>query len=444
MILSMRKLIKEILKSIYYIFPRFFRYQYIDSLHYYRNTLVKMYDKALKCSNLVRGDDLKVLEVKLVEDIELLNVDSQLLAHKTGNYSKVSSPKLYLDNIECFRSSIESDLPDIKVVRLFGVNVLGGTDAVISGTNMYHNELMCMSSIHDMKRPDIFIKNISDEHFDYEVIATSERVLEGSSISLLKEHTSNYYHCMTEVIPKLIEVKRAISDSATNVNILVDECMPVQCLRVIEAILTNSKLDNYLIVRVNRAELVYCESLIYCTPIWVSLDNTTELPTPEKEFFLSVDSLISVRNEIKKCISTIPTKKSRRIYLQRSNTKLRKITNIIEVERLLYKYGFDFVNTASMSFDEQFALFSNTDLVFGVSGASFTNILFMSPGSQAVMLSPSAQCTNYFIFQPLADASEIELSHLLTVPKGESRSLHEDASVNIEELEAYLSEKIGL
>ncbi|MEZ9184362.1 DUF563 domain-containing protein [Vibrio splendidus] len=443
----MRKLIKEILKSIYYIFPRFLRYEYIDSLHYYRNTLVNIYDKARGNCNEVDTDEWKVLEVKLVEDIECLDTDVQLLGHKVGNYSKISSPRLYLDNIECIRSAIESNLPDIKVVRLFGVHVLGGTDAVISDGNMYHNELKCMSSIHDMKRPDIFIKNINNEYFDYEVITNSERALEGVSISLLKEHTSNYYHCMTEVIPKLIEIKSTVFDGVKDVNILIDECMPEQCVRVIEVVLANSRLDNYLIVRVNKAELVYCDNLIYCTPLWVSLDNTSQLPSPTKEFFLSVDSLISVKDEVSTCIKKNKVShkiSNQRIYLQRSNSKLRKITNIIEVERLLYKYGFDFVNTGSMSFDEQYSLFSNADLIFGVSGASFTNILFMRPGTQAVMLSPSAQCTNYFIFQPLADASDVELSHLLTVPQGESTTLHEDASVNIEELETYLSERIGL
>ncbi|CAK2564250.1 glycosyltransferase family 61 protein [Vibrio crassostreae] len=443
----MRKLIKEIIKSIYYIFPRFLRYEYIDSLHYYRNTLVKVYDKARGSANEVDIDERKVLEVKLVEDIECLDTDVKLLSHKVGNYSKISSPRLYLDNIECLRSPIESNLPDVKVTSLFGAHVLGGTDAVISNGNMYHNELKCMSPIHDMKRPDIFIKNIGDKHFDYEVITNSSRVLEGISISLLKEHTSNYYHCMTEVIPKLIEIKSIVSDSADGVKILIDDYMPEQCVRIIELILANSRLSNYLIVRVSKAELIYCENLIYCTPIWISLDNTTHLPSPTNEFFLSVDSLIGVKDEVSKCIKYNEVShriSNRRIYLQRSNSKLRKITNIIEVERLLYKYGFDFVNTGSMSFDEQHRLFSNADLIFGVSGASFTNILFMRPGSQAVMLSPSAQCTNYFIFQPLADASNVELSHLLTVPQGESSSLHEDASVNIEELETYLSKRIGL
>lgn len=449
----MRKLIKEILKFIYYIFPRFLRYEYIDSLHFYRNTLVRVFSKndsdALESdSDALESDDdvVKVIEVGLVDDIDSLDVECEVLYYKTGNYSEISSPKLYIDNLECRRSSLKSSLPDIKVIRLTGVCVLGGTDAVIYGDKMYHHELKFLTPKHDMKRPDIFIKNTSVEAFDYEVITNSRRIVNGVSISLLKEHTSNYYHCMTEVIPKLIKIKNSFIAGDENVNILIDECMPEQCVRVIEIILSATSDFSFSLIKIEKAELITCDELIYCTPLWLSLDNTTHLPNPKKEFFLSFDGLLDVKHEVSRSVTTSvsPDIVNSRIYLQRSNNKLRKITNIIEVERVLYKFGFDFVDTGSLSFEEQYRLFSQADFIFGASGASFTNVLFMKPGSQAIMLSPSAQCTNYFIFQPLADASNIELSHLLTVPSLESSSLHEDASVNINELETYLNTKFSI
>ncbi|MGC9402634.1 glycosyltransferase family 61 protein [Vibrio genomosp. F10 str. 9ZC157] len=431
----MKKLISITLRSIYYLFPKIFREQYIESIAFYRTCLSN-----LVCRDNNNSDNL--LDVQLVSEPNLLDDNFELIAHITDRYSKVNAPRLHVDNQECKRSPLEGQLPDVKVIRLSGVNILGSTDAIISGNKMYHQELTLMGATHDLKRPDIFSTSdgINAESRQYIVQTYGDKLtVEGCAISLLKEHSVNYYHWLTELLPKLVETINSLDENNHNLTILIDEKMPEQCVGLIDLILKGIRRIKYTIVRVKLGQLVFCHKLIYCTPLWTSLDNTRFLPNPKKEFFVSVDCLRLVKERISLAIKSNTTIiKNKKVYLQRQNNKLRKITNVLELERMLYKQGFDFVDPGSLDFREQYSLFSQAEIIVGASGASFTNLLFMKDGSKGISLYPSAQSTNYYVFQPLADVSNVEFIHFLTTPDDDSNSVHGDAKVNVKELEGLL------
>ncbi|MFA0557971.1 MULTISPECIES: DUF563 domain-containing protein [unclassified Vibrio] len=426
-----------LLRSIYYLFPRFIRHQYVDSIIFYRHIFFKVISFFKSKEN--KPED-NCLDVRLVEGLELLGGDCEIIRHVSERYASVQGPLLYVDNQECKRSSLEGRLPDTKVVRLSGVQVIGSTDAVISGINMYHHELSLMENIHDLKRPDIFLKYEEKEGFDFQISFIREKLtLDGLVVSLLKEHSNNYYHWVTEVIPKLVNMMEYIGSKDEKITILVEEGTPQQSLSLIELLLTELKNTEYHLCHVKKGQLVYCESLIYCTPLWTSLDNTRSLPNPKKEFFVSSDCLKKVKDKLSKnTLSNNYILKNKKIYLQRENTKLRKLSNVLDLERLLYKKGFDFVDPGSLDFVDQYSLFSQAEVIVGASGAAFTNLLFMKPGSTAISLYPSAQSTNYYVFQPLADVSNVHLIHFLTTPDDNSSCVHGDAKVNVTELEKLL------
>ncbi|EAQ53104.1 MULTISPECIES: DUF563 domain-containing protein [Vibrio] len=426
-----------LLRSLYYLFPRFIRHQYIDSIIFYRHVFFRLISLFKSKENKPEENRF---DVRLVGDLELLGGGCEIIQHVSERYASVQGPLLYVDNQECKRSSLEGRLPDTKVVRLSGVQVIGSTDAVISGINMYHHELSLMENIHDLKRPDIFLKYEELEGFDFQISFIREKLtLDGLVVSLLKEHSTNYYHWVTEVIPKLANMMEYIESKDEKITILVEEGTPQQSLSLIELLLSELKNTEYHLCHVKKGQLVYCESLIYCTPLWTSLDNTRSLPNPKKEFFVSSDCLKKVKDKLSKnTLSNNYILKNKKIYLQRENTKLRKLSNVLDLERLLYRKGFDFVDPGSLDFFEQYNLFSQAEVIVGASGAAFTNLLFMKPGSTAISLYPSAQSTNYYVFQPLADVSNVHLIHFLTTPDDNSNSVHGDANVDVKELEKLL------
>ncbi|MBF4244678.1 glycosyltransferase family 61 protein [Vibrio anguillarum] len=425
----------SILKFFYYLMPRFVRVQYLDSATFFRDVFLfnKNSSSKLNIEN----------KVVLCNEIESLGADLYIFCHFGNRKNTINQPVIYIDNIKCCRPAIHGSLMDVTLARLCSVSLIGGTDAIIYNEKMYHQELMSMLDTSDLKQPDIFVRQLSvSNSLNYIVRSKGPDLnIKGVSISLLKEHSSNYYHCVTEILPRLNTILTHVTIDKY-LSIIIDDCMPFQIRRMIEIMLSKQPSIQYDFIHVEKGQKVNCCELIYCTPLWLSLDNTQHLPDPKREFFVSSDGLKCIKDQISSVFKfpSAAISNKRKIYLQRPNDRLRKIANIIEVERVLYKQNFEFVNTGSLSFEEQYQLFSEADIVLGVSGASFTNLLFMKPNSKAVILSPSAQCTNYYIFQPLADVSEVELVHLLSKPDDDSNSLHGDASVNLEELELFLSE----
>lgn len=436
----MKKYARIFLRSVYYIFPKFIRNQYIESVIFY-SALMK------SISNKNNNEEENIINVKLVSHIEELGAPLDKIGSIENRSSHVNAPELLVQDKICFRNSLSGDLPAVEIFRLKGVCILGNTDAVIFNDLMYHYELSSMEHNHDLKRPEIFefIDDKNELIVNNKVNSSRGKII-GLSISLLKEHSINYYHFITEVLPKLLLILQnknslTVHGNDKKITILIDSKMPIQNEDILLAVLPKKDGLDFEIVRINNAEIIFCEELVYCTPLWISLDNTKCLPNPKKEFFVATDGLCNIKNHLKLSVnseqSTIVNKK---IYLQRANNKLRKITNILELELLMYKLGFDFIDPGSLSFEEQYNLFSQADIVIGASGAAFTNLLFMRENSIAISLYPSAQSTNYYVFQPLADVSGVRLIHVLTHPEDESNSVHGNASVDISKLETLLIE----
>ena len=82
----------------------------------------------------------------------------------------------------------------------------------------------------------------------------------------------------------------------------------------------------------------------------------------------------------------IPMKSlEKKIYLTRSNKRIRHLKNEKEISSLLQKYGFEIIDADILSMQEQIKLFANTRYLVGLHGAGLTNILFAYPASLSVL-----------------------------------------------------------
>lgn len=75
-----------------------------------------------------------------------------------------------------------------------------------------------------------------------------------------------------------------------------------------------------------------------------------------------------------------------RVYLSRQHVSARRVLNEPAVIETLSHYGFQVVDTAIMSFDEQVRLFANCSMLVGAHGAGLSNIALMSPGTAVLEL----------------------------------------------------------
>lgn len=432
--------IKLLFKMFYVLIPRIIRQQFLDDvLFLYKQVFLEIIKKIQKESSNYYGSEFKVLN--LVNKIENLGCDYKLLFSEINRNNYIYSPKLYLEGKCYFKPEIGDKLPDINIYKFKKVSVVGSTDAIVFEDKFLHTELTLMEPRHDLKRWDIFRK-INKNKYELSLNYNKKELnlKDGKTcITLLKEHSVNYYHFMTEGLPRLIQIVNSIENfDIKDYVLLIDDEMPKQCIEAIELIL-NDKIN---IIFVKKGEIIYCEELIYCTPLWTSLDNTTGLPNPKKEFFVDKYAIDLVRKNILPLCNLVDknVNKSRKVYLQRLNNKLRPISNLNKLELLLLKYNYEFIDLSCFSLKEQVELFQNVDIVLGASGAAFTNLIFMKKGSKAVNFYPSVSATNYYIFQPLADISNVELIHFLTTPNENDISIHSEVSIDLNSLELLLKE----
>jgi capsular polysaccharide biosynthesis protein len=75
---------------------------------------------------------------------------------------------------------------------------------------------------------------------------------------------------------------------------------------------------------------------------------------------------------------------SRRLYVSREDTSMRRIVNEAELVKKLLPYGFEPVVLGRMSFADQVQLFGEAEIIVGPHGAGFTNAVFARPGAALI------------------------------------------------------------
>ena len=358
----------------------------------------------------------------------------------SDRHTDLSSPQLYDQGLEIIRQpAIKAAVPDLFLLELDDVRVIGSTNAVVRGEKVLHPELLHTESLHDSKAPDLYqFTDANRRKLNFSTftpLGGQRRVKVG--IHLLKEHSFNFYHWLFECLPRLNFFIANLSKLGRyeKFTILIDsDILPGG----MEAMRRLIKFP-YEIEVVRRGELVSCDKLFYVSPFWFSLDNSRHQVDAYRDYAVDKYAVQTTRDSFRDLTSrNAPTRK---IYLPRVATQVRRIVNSGQVETLMRENGFEIVHAHELTFAGQVELFSSAKVLIGASGAAFSNMVFMQPGTKAVIFSPKQlEVFNYYIFQQLADVAGVELSHLLSVPaKKDDFFIHDNFTVNIDDLKTLVS-----
>ena len=186
--------------------------------------------------------------------------------------------------------------------------------------------------------------------------------VEGRVVVLTQPGSWNYYHWMTEILPKLVMIN-ALNIEYDYVYLPCNSPYMRQTLAILG-------IDPALILQPdNEYKYICADELIvpslvssFCyTPVWV-ID------------FLRQQFLPIAQTSV--CVKDF----SKRIFISRSKAKSRKIKNEDEVFALFEKQGFVRYTLEDLSVLEQVALFAQAEMIAGEHGAGLTNIIFAQPG----------------------------------------------------------------
>lgn len=354
----------------------------------------------------------------------------------TNRHTDLSSPRLYDQGLEVIRqSAIKAAVPDLFLLELNDVQVIGSTNAVVRGGKVLHPELLHTESLHDSKAPDLYqFTDASRRKLNFNTFTRRggrRRVKVG--IHLLKEHSFNFYHWLFECLPRLNYLIANLSKTGNHekFTILIDNNILPGGMEAMRRLI---KFPCEIEI-VRRGERVSCDKLFYVSPFWFSLDNSRHQVDAYRDYAADKLAVQTTRDSFRDLASrAVPTRK---IYLPRVASQIRRIINAAEVEQVMRENGFEIVHAHDLTFAGQVELFSSAKVLIGASGAAFSNMVFMQPGTKAVIFSPKQfDVFNYYIFQQLADVAGVELAHLLAVPaKKDDFFIHDNFSVNIADLE---------
>jgi capsular polysaccharide biosynthesis protein len=173
---------------------------------------------------------------------------------------------------------------------------------------------------------------------------------------------SGYYHWICDVLTRIHRIRDVINNE---IFFILPSEMPAWKTRSLELLGINSnQCVQYFGKRPWKVE-----SLLYASPVAMTGDQEET-------------SLRWVRDTILYRVlgpATRP-KATRKIYLARKNTWSRNLINEQQIIPLLFERGFEVIDCAQLSFDEQVRIFSEAICVIGPHGAGMTNILWAQPG----------------------------------------------------------------
>ncbi|HYE38411.1 MAG TPA: glycosyltransferase family 61 protein [Ramlibacter sp.] len=186
----------------------------------------------------------------------------------------------------------------------------------------------------------------------------------------------NYFHWLVEYLGRAYILAR--SEYLEGVPLIVDADMFPQEFESLQAVLPGwpiHKLHKGTLLKVNH---LHIPSIATFHP------DSVRIPFWQGAG-VCVETLAFLRERILRHYGIEPATPWRKVFIARRSG--RNITNTDEVEQVMVDNGFEVVDTAALSLEQQVRLFQEARIVAGGMGAAFTNLIFCSPGARVLALS---------------------------------------------------------
>jgi len=186
-----------------------------------------------------------------------------------------------------------------------------------------------------------------------------QRLEEGILLTMPWHH--NFYHWLTEILPRLTLVEMA--GDLSHLPLFVPELSP-----------------GYV-----KASLVLCGVLdrVRFVPNGVYRAERLHIPT---RLALGCDMAPAAVEWLRRSMPKAAQAAKRRLYISRADARIRFVANEAELQPLLAEHGFETVNMSDYSLEEQIRLFREAEFVIGSHGAAFAHLVFMERGGTFVEL----------------------------------------------------------
>lgn len=256
-------------------------------------------------------------------------------------------------------SNEQIDHKEIKLIRLDNAS-LSSCEYAISRNKIYMSRNYDVIQKVGWPTNLLFIKN---GHYSSMTVSESEKLKIGVTCTF----SANWYHFIVETLPLLILFAKEIK----GIPFLYFEKPPSQIIELIE-----------LITRVKSIHIQNCSRIKVDKLLYIQdLKSRTRYNIGEK-----IKDIELVRTYFEQNYNLPLDPKIRKLYLARENHLFRKNSNEMAVRDVLIKYGYEVIYPNRLSVAEQFSKLRNSDYIIAQTGASLTNMFFLSPQSSVIEL----------------------------------------------------------
>lgn len=205
---------------------------------------------------------------------------------------------------------------------------------------------------------------------------------------------TNYYHFTFEILSRLMYVDGR--SEYKDFPILVDA--GALAIPQMKDMLDRVNLYHHPIILVGEYERVHVKHLVYVSRnLWMAPGMRKGIIAGAQDYLMSRSMAEHIRSRIlEESMQGRRKSSGRKIFLSRRNCKVQRLSNTDEVERIFADNGYRMVFTEEMSYDEQVELFNNADVIVGVTGAAFTNIVYCHEGTQIGIIISDGQPAYFY------------------------------------------------
>lgn len=255
------------------------------------------------------------------------------------------------------------------------------------------------------------------------------------AISLLKDHSQNYYHWLLECLPRAILTLRQ-TDWAEDAPLLIDADLPAQ---FIESLRVLSPTRKHISIPQGLRQPV--QELYF--PSVLSPTHDYYGTSPRAADFLIAPEAVALLREsfLHHAPSGTSEQTQQFIYVARSGSTHRLIMNESEVISALEEMGFTIVFPGRLSFVEQIALFASAKIIVGPTGAAMANIVFANSRCKIAVLAPVTLNANYYLFAQIAQYLDQQIVYIGGKPSATS-DLHSHYHIDVHVLQMLIKEYI--
>tara|TARA_B100000674_G_C37947614_1_gene965706 strand:+ start:76 stop:1185 length:1110 start_codon:yes stop_codon:yes gene_type:complete len=271
-------------------------------------------------------------------------------------------------------TNFEYKIYTIKEGRLY-------TDRINDTAVIAKNEIVEKASFQlRVENSKVFNADIKKNIVFFKGTPRLQKKINGSVLSLLTGGggNNNYWHWLFDVLPRLALCQEIIDLKKINYFLLPNNKRRFQ----------KETLD---ILNINENKQLSSENFrhILCDKLFVTSHPVVKSNDVTKD----VQNIpLWISQWLKKTFTKMSDKKfSKKIYIDRSDSTsnvkhLRTIQNEDEVKNYLSQIGFESVRLGEYSFEDQVSIFHNAEIIVGLHGAGFANIVFSKPNAKIIEL----------------------------------------------------------